>query len=208
MYTTTLFYIISGAPIIPMLVIGIFKKKKFFENRFLITFVLLISVDLLTNLSNLIFEETQGNVMIITNLSIYIQSLLIIYLYKLLDKVAKTLLYGVVLIFSLSFLSETFFTSSLINSFTTTILLTHFLIVTLGWVIIYKSFDHSSNFQFRIISALVLYNTVFLVQLVFQEKIDNSAALYDFIFICSCLLYIGLYLSYTRAIWLLQKNLD
>jgi hypothetical protein len=162
----------------------------------------------LTNILNVVMDESMGNVMIIVNFSVFIQSLLIVYLYKFFNTIHNKILISTVILIAMSFVVESILKTKLLEPNTLSIIFSHTSIIILGWYILYNGYRNTSHFQFQVTAIIVLFNIVFLIKLLFQEKINDSIQLFDFVFITSSLFYLGVYLSFSRSIWSLQKNLD
>jgi hypothetical protein len=162
--------------------------------------------NLFTNVLNVFFDESIGNVYPLTNISVLIQALLILNIFKSLKKVKNKTIYFLQFIILLSYFFENGMEGNFLASNYITLNLSHTIIITLGWVILYNSYKNTSDFAFYLLSTLVIYNTVFLILVIFQDKIDSSKQLFDYLFILRCLLYIGANISYSRALWLVKKN--
>ena len=207
-FSNLLYFITLGAPLLPLLLFVSFQNKIKNLNKFFYIFLLIIVVDLSTNILNVVLDGSVGNITIVTNFSVFVQSILIVYLFKIINSINTKVLLTLVFSFIISFFLESLLKTKLLEPNTFSILFIHFLIVIFGWYVIYNSYRNTTDFQFQITSTIVLYNTIFLVKLFFQEKIKNSVELFDFVFIASCLFYIGVYFSFSLAIWLEQKNSD
>ena len=168
--------------------------------------LLLFSIDFITNVLNIFFEINFGNVFPILNVSLVIQAVIIFKIFKDLNKIGKQTNLFLILIIFLIYIFESFKSSNIWVSNELTLMLTHIVVVTLGWIALYNSYKDTSGFEFRILSNIVLYNTVFLLVLFFESKIKLSTRLYEFLFFFISSLYIGANISYGRSIWLLRKN--
>jgi len=208
MFSNTIYYIALAAPLLPLFIFAICRNKIATGTPFLSVFLSLIAVDSLTNILNVVMDESMGNVMIIVNFSVFIQSLLIVYLYKFFNTIHNKILISTVILIAMSFVVESILKTKLLEPNTLSIIFSHTSIIILGWYILYNGYRNTSHFQFQVTAIIVLFNIVFLIKLLFQEKINDSIQLFDFVFITSSLFYLGVYLSFSRSIWSLQKNLD
>ena len=205
MYFEWYYYFGLSTPIIP-LSLSLILLKKFKHEKIYKSLLLLFSIDFITNVLTIFFEINFGNVFPILNVSLVIQSVIIFKIFKDLNKIGRQTNLFLILIIFLIFIFESFKSSNIWVSNELTLMLTHIVVVTIGWRALYNSYKDTSGFEFRILSNIVLYNTVFLLVLFFESKIKLSTRLYEFLFFFISSLYIGANMSYGRSIWLLRKN--
>ncbi len=205
MYIEWLYYFSLGTPMIP-LILAIYFWEQFQLQKIYFSLLVLLSIDLITNVLITLFEVKYGNVYPLTNSSVILQGLVILKLFEKMDLVnRKTRLYlqtFLVLVFVL----ETYFLSGFWCSNYYTLLMTHLLVLFVGWRALFKSTARNTPFEFSILSTLVLYNTVFLVYLFFDNKLQISAKLFEITFLLNATFYVGANLSFGRAIWSFRKH--
>ena len=191
-------------PIIPLALLLFFNNSSPKQSNKIL--ILLFSTDLITNALTALFEVKYGNVYPITNLSLVIQTIIILQLIKSTEKVNKRIVNISSVFILVMFLIECDLNSNfwVINNIT--LILSHVLIIPIGWIAIYRSYKETSEFEFRILSINILYNTVFFIITLFQDKIQFSKELFQYLFLLTTSLYIGSNLFYAHTIWSLRKN--
>ena len=205
MYIEWLYYFSLSTPMIP-LILAIFFWEQFELEKIYIPLIAFLSIDLITNVLTTLFEVKYGNVYPVTNSSVILQGLVIFKLFEKMDLVIrKTSLYLQAFLV-LAFAIETYFLSGFWGSNYYTLLITHLLVLFVGWRALFDSTARNTPFEFSILSTLVLYNTVFLVYLLFENKLQISAKLFEITFLLSATFYVGANLSLGRAIWSLRKH--
>jgi hypothetical protein len=205
MYIEWLYYFSLSTPMIP-LILAIFFWEQFELEKIYIPLIAFLSIDLINNVLTTLFEVKYGNVYPVTNSSVILQGLVIFKLFEKMDLVnRKTRLYLQASLV-LAFVLETYFLPSFWSSNYYTLLITHLLVLFVGWRALFNSTARNTPFEFSILSTLVLYNTVFLVYLFFENKLQISAKLFEITFLLNATFYVGANLSFGRAIWSLRKH--
>ncbi len=205
MYFEWLYYFSLGAPMIPI-ILAFYFWEQFELQKIYFPLISLLSIDLITNVLTTLFEVNYGNVYPVTNCSVILQGLVIFKLFEKMDLVnRKTRLYLQASLV-LAFVLETYFLSGFWGSNYYTFLITHLLVLYIGWRALFDSTARNTPFGFSILSTLVLYNTVFLVYLLFENKLQISTRLFEITFLLSATFYVGANLSFGRAIWSLRKH--
>lgn len=191
-------------PIIPLALILFYRNTS--SKKLKLILISLFSSDLLTNILTTYLEAEYENVFPITNLSLVIQTIIILQLIKSTEKVNKRIVNISSVFILVMFLIECDLNSNfwVINNIT--LILSHVLIIPIGWIAIYRSYKETSEFEFRILSINILYNTVFFIITLFQDKIQFSKELFQYLFLLTTSLYIGSNLFYAHTIWSLRKN--
>jgi hypothetical protein len=181
MYIEWLYYFSLGTPMIP-LILAIYFWEQFELQKIYFPLISLLSIDLVTNVLTTLFEVKYGNVYPVANCSVILQGLVIFKLFEKMDLVnRKTSLYLQAFLV-LAFVLETYFLSGFWGSNYYTLLMTHLLVLYIGWRALFDSTARNTPFEFSILSTLVLYNTVFLVTLLFENKLQISAKLFEITF--------------------------
>lgn len=172
------------------------------------TLILLFSADLLTNILTSYFETEYGNVFPVTNVSLIIQTIIILQLINCIEKLKRRFINVSTVFILIVFLLESIVKSNFwsFNSFT--LMTSHILVISFGWIALYRSFKDTSELEFRMLAINTLYNTVFFIEIMFEDKIQFSKELYQYLFLLTTSLYIGANLLYAFTIWSLRKNLD
>lgn len=205
MYMEWLYYFSLCAPMIP-LILAIYFWEQFGLQKIYFPLISLLSIDLVTNVLTILFEVKYGNVYPVTNCSVILQGLVIFKLFEKMDLVnRKTSLYLQAFLV-LAFVLETYFLSGFWGSNYYTLLMTHLLVLYIGWRALFDSTARNTPFEFSILSTLVLYNTVFLVYLLFENKLQISTRLFEITFLLNATFYVGANLSFGRAIWSFRKH--
>lgn len=193
-------------PIIPLALILLYYNSGSIQLKN--TLILLFSADLLTNLLTSYFETEYGNVFPVTNVSLIIQTIIILQLINCIEKLKKRFINVSIVFILIVFLLESIVKSNFwsFNSFT--LMTSHILVISFGWIALYRSFKDTSELEFRMLAINTLYNTVFFIEIMFEDKIQFSKELYQYLFLLTTSLYIGANLLYGHTIWSLRKNLD
>lgn len=172
------------------------------------TLILLFSADLLTNLLTSYFETEYGNVFPVTNVSLIIQTIIILQLINCIEKLKRRFINVSTVFILIVFLLESIVKSNFWSSNSFTLMTSHILVISFGWIALYRSFKDTSELEFRMLAINTLYNTVFFIEIMFEDKIQFSKELYQYLFLLTTSLYIGANLLYGHTIWSLRKNLD
>lgn len=191
-------------PIIPLALILFYYNSG--SIQFNKNLTLLFSADLLTNLLTTYFETEYGNVFPVTNISLIIQTIIILQLIKRVDKFNKRIINIFCVFILIVFLLESFVISDFWEFNSITLITSHVIVILIGWIVLYRSYKGTSEFEFRILAINILYNTVFFINLMFEDKIQFSIELYQYLFLLTTSLYIGSNLLYGHTIWSLRKN--
>ena len=205
MYMEWLYYFSLCAPMIP-LILAIYFWEQFELQKIYFPLISLLSIDLVTNVLTTLFEVKYGNVYPVTNCSVILQGFVIFKLFEKMDLVNRKTSFYLQAFLVLAFVLETYFLPSFWGSNYYALLMTHLLVLFVGWRALFNSTARNTPFEFSILSTLVLYNTVFLVYLLFENKLQISTKLFEITFLLNATFYVGANLSFGRAIWSLRKH--
>jgi len=191
-------------PIIPLAIILFYCNSGSIRiNKILI---LLFSTDLLTNILTSYFETKYGNVFPVTNVSLIVQTIIILQLIYCIEKLSKRIINISSIFILIVFLIESILKSNFWLYNNITLMTSHVLVISIGWVALYRSFKETSELEFRILAINIIYNTVFFIEIMFEDKIQFSKELYEYLFLLITSVYIGANLLYAQTIWSLRKN--
>lgn len=191
-------------PIFPLALILFYDNSGLIQLKKIL--ILLFSVDLLTNLLTTYFETEYGNVFPVTNVSLIIQTIIILQLINSIEKLNKRIVNISCFFILVVFLLESIVKSNFWIYNSITLISSHVLVILIGWIALYRSYKETSEFEFRILAINILYNTVFFIDIMFEDKIQFSRVLYQYLFLLTTSLYIGANLLYGHTIWSLRKN--